>query len=381
MQGLWLKKMDLNQEKLVLLIERMDQKLLNRIEKRKIEGTMRSLSCFDGYADFYSNDYFGFSKIKTGDTVKRYGSTGSRLISGNCREAEDCETFLADFFYTESALVFNSGYDANLGFFSCIPQKGDTVIYDESIHASIKDGIRLSFADAYSFKHNSSSDLEKKLKQAKGTIYIAIESLYSMDRDLAPLREIARIAKENNAYLIVDEAHACGVFGKSGRGLIDELGLQNEVFARLITFGKAYGSHGACILGNQDLKNYLMNFARSFIYTTALPPYEFVRIKEIVSSKKIADLQNKLKENILNFRDNFKNLEFVSDPFSPIQMLRIAEISKVKLLTNKLLDVKIAVKPIFSPTVKNGDEGIRFCIHSFNSQKEFDTVSKILSAL
>lgn len=359
----------------------MDQKLLNRIEKRKIEGTMRSLSCFDGFSDFYSNDYFGFANEKTSDSKGRYGSTGSRLISGNCKEAEECESFLAQFFNAESALVFNSGYDANLGFFSSVLQRGDTVIYDESIHASIKDGIRLSFADSFSFKHNSILDLKKKLKQAKGTVYVAIESLYSMDGDLAPLVEIAGITKENNAYLIVDEAHACGVYGQSGKGLVDKFGVQDNVFASLITFGKAYGSHGACILGSRDLTDYLMNFARSFIYTTALPASDFVRIKEIVSSNKISDLQNKLEQNILNFRNKLETLDFVSDSLSPIQMLRIGDVSKVKLLTNKLLDVKIAVKPIFSPTVKNGEEGIRFCIHSFNNMKEFDTVSKIISGM
>lgn len=355
----------------------MDQKLLDKLEGRKNEGTLRSLSYFDGFADFYSNDYLGLSK-KSSSHGSQFGSTGSRLISGNCHEAEESEAFLANFFQSEASLIFNSGYDANIGLFSSIPQKGDTVIYDELIHASVRDGIRLSFANSYSFKHNSVSDLSNKIKISSGTIYIVIESLYSMNGDLAPIKEIVTIAKENNACLIVDEAHSCGVYGELGRGMVDELGLRSEIFARIVTFGKAYGAHGACVLGSKFLCDYLLNFARSFIYTTALPPYEYLRIKEMVSIPEIPSLQIQLYENIKLFKQKcgFENL--ISDDLSPIQMLKGGDISKTRILADRLLQNKIAVKPIFSPTVKKGEEGIRFCIHAFNTPQEIEIISKLI---
>jgi 8-amino-7-oxononanoate synthase len=171
----------------------MDAKLIHKLNERINEGTLRSLSCFDGMMDFFSNDYLGLARQSRNSKVEHTGSTGSRLISGTSKETLECESFLAQHFGAESALVFNSGYDANLGFFGSVPQKGDTIIYDQLIHASVRDGIRLSPAKALSFSHNSLEDLEKKLRLAEGTIYVAVESLYSMDGDLAPLHKIIKL--------------------------------------------------------------------------------------------------------------------------------------------------------------------------------------------
>ena len=186
---------------------------------------------------------------------------------------------LADFHKAESGLIFNSGYDANLGLFSCIAKKEDTLICDELIHASIIDGCRLSYANRFRFAHNDVEDLEDKLRRSKGNIFVAVESVYSMDGDMAPLKEIAAVCKKYNASLIVDEAHATGLFGDQGRGLVSQHGLEQEVFARVHTFGKALGCHGAVILGSETLRNYLVNFARSFIFTTALPVHSLIAVK------------------------------------------------------------------------------------------------------
>lgn len=357
----------------------MDKKLKDKISKRKSEGTLRSLSYFNGVIDFNSNDYLGLSSFSANKTDNsKYGSTGSRLISGNSTEALQCEQALAGFFKSESALVFNSGYTANLGLFSAVPQRGDTILYDEKIHASVRDGIRLSLAHSFSFEHNSISDLRSKLNQAKGVKYIAVESLYSMDGDIALLKDLVQISKEFNAYLIVDEAHACGVFGEKGRGIVDGLNLAKDVFARVITFGKAYGAHGACVLGEKDLIEYLVNFARPFIYTTALPPKEYSRIEQIVLSHEIPIRQKKLHQNIAYFRSMLKSDFLISEINSPIQMLRIGNIETVSKLAKLLENESISVKPIFSPTVKNGQESLRICIHSFNTKSEIDQVCIIL---
>src|SRR5262249_19748810 len=155
----------------------------------------------------------------TSETGFLSGSTGSRSISGNTSYAEDLEHFLASFHHAEAGLLFNSGYDANVGLFSCIAKKEDTLICDELIHASIIDGSRLSYASRFRFSHNDTDDLEKKLQHAKGNVFVAVESVYSMDGDTAPLKELVFICKKYNANLIVDEAHATGIFGKQGRGL------------------------------------------------------------------------------------------------------------------------------------------------------------------
>jgi 8-amino-7-oxononanoate synthase len=345
-----------------------------RLSQRYEDGSNRSLSLFQGLVDFYSNDYLGLSTVLFPERkIQKYGSTGSRLLSGNSIEGEDCELFLSRFFQSESALVFNSGYDANVGFFSSIPQKGDTVIYDSLIHASVRDGIRLSYADSFSFRHNDTADLEQKIKRGKGTIFVAIESLYSMDGDLAPTQEIVKICKENNALLIVDEAHAIGVLGEEGKGLTKN----DEVFARLITFGKAFGAHGAAILCSKIVKDFLINFARSFIYTTALPPESYLRIKEVVGCKEQVTLRSKLHDNITLFRNTLYK-ELISDSSSPIQIVSCPGIENAKRLSLKIQEERFAVKPILSPTVSLGSERIRICLHSFNTEEQINALVKLL---
>jgi len=355
----------------------VDKKLIEKLNKRKEEGTMRSLSLLNNLVDFYSNDYLGLAKVRI-ETEGIGGSTGSRLISGHSVSAENCEKTLAKWFKTEAALVFNSGYDANLGFFSSIPLRGDTVLYDEKIHASARDGIRLSFASSSSFRHNDAEDLKGKIRKAKGTIYVAIESLYSMDGDFAPLGEIARICKDFNAYLIVDEAHACGVFGEHGRGIVDSLPDLSVVFARFVTFGKAYGYHGGAILGSTELKQFLINFARSFIYTTALPAEAYQQIEKRIQHSSIPELQRKLQENILMFRAGFTKPTFISCINSPIQILRYGDVSKTKKISTILVNEGFAVKPIYSPTVAIGQEGLRICLHSFNSEQEIRLMAQFI---
>ncbi|MEI9934479.1 MAG: aminotransferase class I/II-fold pyridoxal phosphate-dependent enzyme [Ferruginibacter sp.] len=160
---------------------------------------------------------------------------------------------------------------ANVGLLSCIATKHDTFIADEYVHASMIDGMRLGLATRFKFKHNDIDDLEWKLIQAKGNKFVVIESIYSMDGDEAPLKAIIELCKQHDALLIVDEAHATGVFGNKGEGLVAHYNLQKEVYACIYTFGKALGLHGAVITGSAALRNYLINHARSFIYTTALP--------------------------------------------------------------------------------------------------------------
>jgi 8-amino-7-oxononanoate synthase len=195
-----------------------------------------------------------------------------------------------------------------------------------------------------------------------------------MDGDLAPIESIHKICEENDALLIVDEAHAGGVLGEEGKGL----SLKLNVFARLVTFGKAYGSHGAVVLSSNKVKDYLINFARSFIYTTALPIESYSRISDILTKNdELTNSRNSLRENIFYFRKIFDK-DLISDFLSPIQIISCPGVENAKKMAKKLQEKGFAVKPILSPTVAEGSERIRICIHSFNSKQEIELLVDLL---
>ncbi len=354
----------------------MDKKLIRKLTKRKEEGTLRSLSHFEGFTDFFSNDYLGLSK-KTASINELSGGTGSRLISGTTARILEAESRMAKFFGADAALHFNSGYDANVGFFSAVPQRGDTIVFDELIHASVRDGIRMGFADSVSFRHNDVDDLRLKLSRIDGTIYVAIESIYSMDGDLANLGDIVDVCEEFDAYLIVDEAHTAGIFGENGKGLA--YAFRDRIFARLITFGKAYGSHGACVLGATELIQFLTNFARSFIYTTALPESVYELNANRVEHEELEIRQKTLHTLLKNFRDQYSADNLISNPESPIQIIEIGDVERTRLMADRLQGQRIAVKPIFAPTVPVGRERLRLCFHSYNTLEEVNQLLAIVN--
>ena len=359
----------------------MDQKLHKKLQDRREKGTLRSLSSFDGMIDFASNDYLGFSKNELLKSKKlETGATGSRLISGNSNFIEEAENDLAVFFGSEAGLCFNSGYDANIGVFSSIPQRGDVVLHDEFIHASVRDGLRLSHAKSYSFKHNDVHDLKRLLEQNKAqTVYVAVEGLYSMHGDLCPLYEMIQLAEEHKAHIILDEAHSAGNFGFYGRGFANATGLHSNCLIRLVTFGKAFGAHGAVVLCSNELREYLVNFARSFIYTTALPLSAFDKMRKSVQVENIDELRLRLQNRIAYFRRKLPAHAFSSVANSPIQFLRFKDLDALKKVEAELNNAGIFAKAIYSPTVSEGDEGLRVSLHSFNSEQEIDKLVSIIS--
>ncbi|UBZ07869.1 pyridoxal phosphate-dependent aminotransferase family protein [Salegentibacter mishustinae] len=374
-------------------------KLAKSLENRKQEQAFRSLKRSSSLIDFSSNDYLGLASSediynKAHEILKENellinGATGSRLLSGNHILYDLTENYLAEFHQTEAALIFNSGYDANIGFFSSVPRRGDFIFYDELVHASIRDGIGMSHAKAYKFDHNNSAELQNKLAKIEKTddseLYIVTESVFSMDGDMAPLEHFAKISEEFGAFLIVDEAHATGIFGEKGEGLVQELKIQDKVFARLNTFGKAPGCHGAAILGSQDLKAYLVNFSRSFIYTTALPPHSVATILAVYQEfEKGISLIQQLKNNIQFFRSQVSQNKLLAnflESKSAIQSCIIPGNEQVKYVAESLKKEGFEVKPILSPTVPKGQERLRFCLHAFNSEEEISRVLKILTKL
>ncbi|OSY88695.1 8-amino-7-oxononanoate synthase [Tenacibaculum holothuriorum] len=369
---------------------KLQQKLTKRIE----QDALRSLDNKKGLIDFSSNDYLGFSGSETiferthlfltKNNLKQNGATGSRLLSGNHSLYEETEQLLNTIHKSEASLIFNSGYDANVGFFSSVPQRGDIILYDELIHASIRDGIQLSNAKSFKFKHNSLEHLDEMLKRVQHentNIYVVTESVFSMDGDSPDLATISQITKKHtNAYLIIDEAHALGIFNY---GLVQKLNLEEEVFARIITFGKGLGCHGAAILGSKQLTNYLTNFARSFIYTTGLSPHSIATIKTSYNFLESSEGKNKistLQQNISHFLSEVKRLEldFISSN-SAIHCCIIPGNKKVKNIAKELQKKGFNVKPILSPTVSQNQERLRFCLHSYNSKEEITAVLEHLA--
>lgn len=354
------------------------------LDTRKQSGTLRTLNSKSDGVDFYSNDYFGLARNKNlqdklleelnSNPQLLSGSTGSRLISGNSTVLESTETLIARKHQFQSVLLFPSGYQANLALFSTLPGRHDTVIVDEQIHRSVHDGCKMSNARKLKFRHNNIEALESILKRQERHCYIAIESLYSMEGDLAPIKEIAELAKQYEADLIVDEAHAFGVFG---HGLVDQYGLQDQVTANVVTYGKALGAHGAAILCNDIIKSYLVNFASPFIYTTSAQDFQWMSIQtgyDFLENHQ--ELPVQLQENIKIFRN--QGLPSPSSKTSPVQAIIIPDNQKLKSLQETLSEEGFLTYAIYSPTVKEGTERLRLCLHSFNTEEEIIKLTDII---
>ena len=347
---------------------------MNRMLQRQKRGNVRRLSIVDGQIDFASNDTLGLARSKRlkkdcekeWGALKGLGATGSRLLTGNSRFAETLEDEIAQFHGFESALLFGCGYMANVGLFSSLDEE---ILFDVLSHASIYDGIKLGSAKALPFRHHDLAHLEKRLKGCKGA-FIAVESITSTDGSIAPLKEIVALAKEYEAHVIVDEAHAVGLYGRNGRGLVDELGLTNDVFALVVTFGKALGTYGAAVLGSHAFKERLINWARSCIYTTALPYYCLAFIK--MSYRLLPELDSE--------RDHVKQLikRFQGASASHIQPIKCPGNDAVKQKACDLLREGFDVRPLTSPTVQRGEELLRICLHSFNTFQEVESLKRCL---
>lgn len=359
------------------------------LNERRVFGNLRNLKTNNKLIDFCSNDYLGFARspfLKNNIDVElsnisiiSNGSTGSRLLTGNSDYAENLENSIAQLYNCEAGLIYNSGYTANLGLFSSLPQKGDTIIMDELIHASIIDGARLSFANRFKFKHNELNSLEDKLKKARGICYVVVESVYSMDGDSPDIEVTLSLTEKYGASLIVDEAHSVGLYGL---GKLDK-SLNERILARIITFGKALGGHGAIILCSASLKNFLINFSRPFIYTTASPLHQLISTKMAFEMLLDSDIEiNNLKSNIQLFKSTISKIEAfpLIESNSAIQCLILKSNNLAKELSNFLQNSGMDVRPVLSPTVAKGSERLRICLHSFNTKNEIKLLTNTINS-
>ncbi|SDW02860.1 aminotransferase class I/II-fold pyridoxal phosphate-dependent enzyme [Flavobacterium degerlachei] len=372
------------------------QSELNQLEQND---ALQKVALPNDLIDFASNDYLGFSRseIITEDRQEyliknkfiEEAATGSRFLSGSQKLYQETEDFIADFHQTQTALIFNSGSDATIGFFSVVPQKGDLILYDELCHAAIQDGIQMSNAKACKFNHNDFEDLESLIQtprpktQDPTSIYIVTESVFSMDGDCPNLEELVRISDEYHCRLVVDEAHALGVFGSKGEGFVQMLGLQDSIFARVLTFEDALGCQGAAILGSLELRDCLVNFAQRFKYTAGLSPLSVAAV--LTGYQHLEKEQQtiaQLRKNIIHFNQE-KNMLGLKQLFvhskSAIQSAIITGNENVTSIAQKLQEKGFDVKAILSPTVPEGQERLRFCLHSYNSPEEISEVLQLLS--
>ncbi|KAF7717054.1 Uncharacterized protein PECH_000760 [Penicillium ucsense] len=389
--------------------------LTSALVKREAKSARRKLTVLPRTAvDFSSNDFLSLSTspafknrylshLNSAPESFPFASGGSRLLDGNSAHAEELERFVAEFHDAPAALLFNSGYDANIGVLASIPQPGDLVLYDELVHASAREGMRLSRASARRmFSHSSPTSLNEVLSAEmksdpriwEGTrnVFIVIESLYSMDGDVAPIQDFIRVVDEllprQNGYFIVDEAHATGVFGPRGAGVVQHVGVQDRMFIRVHTFGKALASHGAMVLCGPETRDYLINYARSLIYTTALgfPFLASIRTAyELLSSGQTDSLRTRSQQLIQHLHQRLQALRVPqSVPFkvdhyatSPIFSLRT---SQPRELASVCQEAGYIIRAIMPPTVPQGSERVRVCLHSGNTETEIDGLVHVIQS-
>ena len=367
--------------------ERLQRELIAREEAQ----ALRRLRVAEGLVDFASNDYLGFARDRSLKTKIEHevaqlpytGSGGSRLLTGNNAYVELVEQELADFHEAQAALFFNSGYEANSGLISTIVHRHDLIFYDELVHASLREGIRLSGAKAYSFAHNDVDSLQQLLEVHRGNVFVVTESVFSMDGDIAPLADIVSLAEKHQAAIILDEAHGTGVLGIKGDGLAQQLALHTRIFARVHTFGKAIGTNGAVVLGSQLLRDYLINFCKPFIYTTA-PNY--LQLASVRMAYKYLTTDHTALSRLLENLDHMRSLLAGGQYPQPVATdsaifsFVVPGNGRVRQLAKEMHNSGFDMRPILSPTVPAGSERIRMCMHAYNTADEIATACKALSA-
>ncbi|KAH8906423.1 PLP-dependent transferase, partial [Coniochaeta sp. PMI_546] len=419
----------------------LDIILAGLLDRRRSRDQLRTLTTVPpGTADFSSNAYLSLSTHTAVQAAflsrlqheastspqSLLGSGGSRLLDGNSPYAERLERDIAAFHRAPAGLFFNSAMDANVGLFSCVPQPGDAIVHDELIHASVHDGMRLSrvapgkripFAHNLVWRTGSAKlpscandnpctsprklqsletvlqDLQTgaeghQFKSGEKNVFIAVEGVYSMDGDVAPLADvvqcIARSLPRGNGYLVVDEAHSAGIFGDRGQGLVCELGLEDRVWARVLGFGKAMSCAGGIILCSQTTRSYLINYARSLIYTTAMAfpslasievTYDFLMSGQ--TETLLAHLRTILRQthNLLLAvcaRQRAPPHLLRVDPAAPKSPIIPVFTSRPRSLASHCQRSGFMVRPIVAPTVPKGSERIRVCLHAGNTISEIE---------
>lgn len=376
------------------------ERLTARLAEIRESGLYRRLRAVEGAQDaaiilegqevllFSSNNYLGLAnhpalKQAAQEAIEQYGcgSGASRLISGSMAVHHELEQRLAILKKTEAALVFPTGYHANIGVLSALMGPGDTILSDSLNHASIIDGCRLSRADTRVYRHADTAHLGELLQAcpATGQRLIVTDSVFSMDGDLAPLTEIVSLARQYDAWVMVDEAHATGVFGPRGSGLVEELGLTGRVDIQMGTLGKALGCVGAFVAGSHELIDWLVNRARSFIYTTAIPPAVAASVLAALDIvEREPERRRQLWANTQVLADGLRSLGYtLGATHSQILPVIIGEARETMAVAAAILQRGVFAHGIRPPTVPEGTSRIRVTPMATHTQ---DHLSRTLDA-
>jgi len=371
---------------------RIQTRAARELEELRGQAQLRTLENLSGI-NLSSNDYLGLAtnprlKRAVAEAVanaKAVGSTGSRLLSGNTPEWEALESEFAAFAQTDAALYFGAGYSANVGLLSSILKPGDVVFSDAFNHASLIDGIRLSRATKVIYPHADMQALEHALRehsQSTGAKVIVTESVFSMEGDVAPISSLLRLARDHGAELILDEAHATGVLGPQGRGLAAECGITREILATVHTCGKALGSAGAFVCCGATLKNYLVNRARTFIFSTAMPPYFAGQIRAALHLAMQSDAERAHLREIGNVLREELSAMGVAFGASATQIIPVFCGSNESALhvAGHLRANGFAAKAIRPPTVAAGTARVRISLTAKITCEDVQRLARALSA-
>ena len=361
---------------------------------RSVAGDQGPTLMVDGreVLNFSSNNYLGLANHPAMgkaaiDAIGRYGcgSGASRLISGNMNVHEELEAKLAELKATEAALVFNSGFQANVGIIPTLVGDGDVVFSDALNHASIIDGSRLSRAKIVVYRHCDVEQLEQGLKLMSGSSrkLIVTESLFSMDGDEAPLKQIVELSEKYDAMIMVDEAHATGVYEPDGAGLVSQLGLGERVLVQMGTLGKALGGFGAYVAGSAMLRELLINRCRSFIFTTSLPPAVMAMgIAALELIKHEPERRRVLRDNCARLRSGLTKLGYsLGDSRSQILPLLIGDANECMRLSGRLLDRGVFAQGIRPPTVPPGTSRLRITLMATHTPDQIDRALEVFASV
>lgn len=361
---------------------------------RLIDGEQGPIVTVDGRKalNFCSNNYLGLANhpalcAAAKNAIDRYGcgSGASRLISGNMTLHEELERKIAELKGTEAALVFNSGFQANTGILSTLVGEGDVILSDSLNHASIIDGCRLSRAKVMVYAHCDLEQLERGLRNSppKARRLVVTESLFSMDGDQAPLAEIVGLAERHGAIVMVDEAHATGVFEPNGAGLVTNLGLGDRVLVQMGTLGKALGGFGAYVAGGKALRELLINRCRSFIFTTALPPAVIaMALAAIELVQREPERRQALRNNCDLLRAGLKSMGYsLANSRSQILPLMIGDAAQCTKLSDDLLQGGVFAQGIRPPTVPEGTSRLRITLMATHTREQIDRALQVFRQL
>jgi 8-amino-7-oxononanoate synthase len=344
----------------------LDDRWRRELDELRAAGRYRELRAATGH-DFTSNDYLGYAKLPSLEEPKLSTSgAASRLLRGHHALWTMVETRLAGWHQSEAALVFTSGYVANEGLLGTIIGPDDYVVSDACNHASIIDGLRLSKAKRFVYAHNDLSHLRNGLRIAGDRQkFIVTESLFSMEGDVAPLKEIAALAEFYGASLIVDEAHATGCFGSAGSGLVDSLGLRSRVLATVHTGGKALGVPGAYVAGSKLLREFLVNRCRHLVFTTALPPLVAWWWTGAIDNAHDDDAgRSRLHSNAATFRKALERRGVPAGARDYIVPIILGGDARAVAVAERLQAAGFDVRAIRPPTVPAGTARLRISIHA-----------------